>query len=147
MKCEVSEFYDEDPIVSVIPRFAISAVALVLNLIVTIKEIKRRCRVHIEFQSPALKWLSLLSIVGGIVHPICYSLSHFGGFCYFIGIMSALSLDLHPICVGLYQLGKLYQSFADSKVHRGYPRSLFVAMTGFAIVYSLFIIPFVCFRV
>ena len=42
-----------------------------------------------------------------------------------------------PISVGLYELSRLYQCFADEKVPGGYPKWLFYAMTNFAILHFM----------
>ena len=115
------------------------AVYIVINIVITVKEIRRRRRGNITFNSRSLKWLSFLSIILGLVRPLFLALYHLNGFCHFSHNAFTLTGDIHPICVGLYQLSRLYQSFANRIVSRGYPQTLFVVMVIFAVVYLLFV--------
>ena len=71
---------------------------------------------------------------------------YFNGLCLFMGAIYNYIGTALPICVGLYQLCRLYQCFADRQVSGGYPKWLFYAMGTFGILYLLAYIPIFVYR-
>ena len=119
----------------------LGAAFVVINLYVVIKEIIKRLQHKAKFKSTSWKWLSLLSIVGGLIHSLSWMVHYTDVICIVLHPLTHYIGKALPICVGLYQLSRLYQCFADEKVHGGYPIWLFYVMGIFGILNLLVLIP------
>ena len=131
---------DHHPARYVITEQIIGILFAIVNLYVVIKEIRNRRRNKPEFKSCSLKWLSLLSIFGGFLLTLCHIVVHLTptSVCPFVtSDLQDIVFNFVPISVGLYELSRLYQCFADEKVPGGYPKWLFYAMTNFAILHFM----------
>jgi len=101
---------------------------------ILIKEIWNRRSKDVDFKAPALKWFSILTLLTNVLFLSHCLLNWFPYICYFnetarhlVGIFLLLSL-------GLYQLSRLYYTFANKKVLKSYPRWLFVVMISMAVI-------------
>ena len=119
----------------------LGAIFIVINLYVVIKEIIKRLRDKPEFKSKSWKWFSLLSIVGGLIHSLSWMVHYSNRICRVLYPLTDYIGKALPICVGLYQLSRLYQCFADETVPGGYPIWLFYVMGIFGILNLLALIP------
>ena len=130
----------------VITQQCISLLFVIINLCVVIKEICKRRGVGGDipkFKSRLSKWLSLLCIFGGLLHAFTAMMHYFDTFCIFMYSVSVYIGSALPICVGMYQLSRLYQCFAPENVSGGYPKWLFYAMGIFGILCLAAPIPFI----
>ena len=127
----------------VITQQCIGAVFVILNLYVIIKEILKRQRDAPKFKSCLSKWLSLLCIVGGLVHALTATMHYIDELCLFMESICDYIGSALQIFVGLYQLNRLYYCFADKNVSGGYPKWLFYAMGTFGILYLLALFPYI----
>ena len=122
-------------------QWILGASFIVINLYVVIKEIIKRIRDKPKFKSKSWKWLSLLSIVGGLIHSLSWMLHYTDVMCIVLYPITDYVSKALPICVGLYQLSRLYECFADETVPGGYPIWLFNVMGIFGILNLLALIP------
>ena len=127
----------------VIARQLFGAAFAIINLHIVIKEIRKRQRDQAKFNSCSSKWLSLFSIIGGFLVSFTYMMHHVNGFCYLVFPLHNYIGNVLPICVGFYQLSRLYQCFAGNNVSGGYPKWLFYLMTTFGILYLLIMVPYI----
>ena len=127
----------------VIARQLFGAAFAIINLHIVIKEIRKRQRDQCKFNSCSSKWLSFVSIIGGLLHSVGFMVHHVDGFCYFVYPFNNYIGKALPICVGCYQLSRLYQCFAAKNVSGGYPKWLFYLMAIFGISYSLAMLPYI----
>ena len=131
-----------DPATYVITQQCIGLAFAIINSIFVVKEIRKRMRDKPKFKLRSLKWLSFLSIIGGFIQSVAWMLHYYNGLCLFLfGIYVYIGKSL-TICVGFYQLTRLYQCFASKNVAGGYPMWLFCAMGTFGILYTLAFAPY-----
>ena len=99
----------------------ICLVFVIINAFIVRKEMRTRLRGEARFgRSKSLKWLSLFSIIGGLLHAMTRLLSRVDGVCYFTTELSDVIALTHPIIVGLHQLALLYHSFSRFKAPPGF---------------------------
>ena len=132
-----------EPASYVICEQSIAAIFVIINLCIVIIEFQKRRRNEPKFKSCSLKWLSLLSISGGFLVAFTWMIRYFNGLCLFMYSVRSYFNAAQPICVGLYQLSRLYQCSADMKFYGGYPKWLFYAMGTFGILYLVTSIPYI----
>ena len=125
----------------VIAKQCYGAAFTMINLYIVVKEIAKRRREPPKFHTYSLKWLSLLCITGGFLHAFTFMMHYFDGFCFIMYPFHNYIGKVLPICVGFYQLCRLYQCFADKNVSGGYPKWLFYAMGTFGILYLMVMAP------
>ena len=119
----------------------LGATFIFINLFVIIKEMMKRLRDKPKFKSKSWKWLSMLSIIGGLVHSLSWIMHYSDRICIVLYPLTDYVGKALPICVGLYQLSRLYQCFADGTVPGGYSIWLFYVMSIFGILNVLAFIP------
>ena len=125
----------------IITQMCIGGIFVMINAYLVIKEISQRIREKPKFKSCGLKWLSMLSVNGGLLLALAWLLHYFDGICLFLFGVYIYVRQTIPICVGLYQLSRLYQCFADN-VSGGYPKWLFYVMGIYGILYAVVFTPY-----
>ena len=112
-RMEVETFELECPSLYVISQQSCGAVFAIINIHFVMKEIRKRVHDTPNFKSCIWKWLSLLCIMGGFLHSFVWMMHYFDGLCLFLGSVAHYINMALPMCVGLYQITRLYQYFAD----------------------------------
>lgn len=117
----------------------ISIPFMVINWHIVIMEIAKRRSGQTDFDSLALKWISMLALMGGFIVSIASFASHFDGTCYFMEAVSDITAYSQTLFVGLHQLLLLYHTFARTPNFKGYPLWVFILMsfTGIILVLCL----------
>ena len=110
-------------------------IGVILHSIILQSEIKKRKQASNKFTTKSLQLTSIICIISGLITNICWVLYPLPGFCHFTGLGTVIALCTQGVSMGLYQLSRLYYSFANDKIHskKGYSRCLFIFMTTFGI--------------
>eukprot|EP01084_Bolivina_argentea_P032573 60275_1 len=120
---------------------------MIANSLILAYELQKRISKQATFTTNTLKILSLLTIISAVIIDFCRFVQYFNGFCYFAWqITTAFSIQLS--FMGLYQISRLYYSFAQSQVHtnKGYPNWLINIMyiIGILLIFNTQCLGWIC---
>ena len=101
-----------------------------LSLLILGSEIIHRRKLESPFPTLWFKYLSILSMIAGVMYPFFYLLEIIPGLCYFTPLLAVICLVSQLLLMGFYQLYRLYYCFANEQIHshHGYPKCLFIIM-------------------
>ena len=106
----------------------VASIGFILNVRLLIKEWKKRNADEISFFTKALKYFSLCTLISGTLYPFSKLISFIPFTCHFSGPLRYTFLYSEAVCLGYYQLSRLYYSFSQNKSYseKGYSDKLFI---------------------
>ena len=115
-------------------------VALTINLYMLKMECKKRKSIdNAQFTTKSSQINSLLCMICGVIHSFSIFTAYFDGFCFFSPNVYASSIGIQAAFMGFYQLDRLSYCFSQSQVYsnKGYPKSVFIVMNGFGVIFVI----------
>ena len=113
---------------------------LLVNVYIVFQESRKRLNAQnrkSKKEPKSEKWISFLTLMGGLIFCVGFLVSYLNGFCYFAEAVAIIIASLQYVLVAIYQLLRLYNMFADSPKYR-YSISVFVSMGSVGAVLALY---------